>query len=81
MFMVLNQSMSEDMEASYPDSGLVIDSKEGGLEESEEVEDRVGEGVWDSHSSGAPLPKHLGQFQATAGVLPLGRDPFDDIKS
>ena len=35
--------MSEDRDASYPDLGLVMDSKEGGLEESEEVEDRVGE--------------------------------------
>ena len=36
--------MLEDMEASYLDSGSVIDYKEGGLEESEEVEDRASEG-------------------------------------
>ena len=36
------------MEASYPDSGLVIDSKEGGSEESEEVENGAGEGGQDS---------------------------------
>ena len=64
-----------------PDSGLVMDSKEGGPEESEEVEDGAGEGGWDSHFSGTPLPRHLAKFQATAGVFPLGRDPFDDIKS
>ena len=46
--------MLEDMEASYPDSGSVIDSKEGGLEESEEVEDGAGEGGCDSHFSGTP---------------------------
>ena len=37
-------SGDEDMEASYPDSGSVKDSNEGGLEESEEVMEGAGEG-------------------------------------
>ena len=57
--------MLEDRDASYLDSGSVMDSKEGGLEESEEVEDRVGEGGWESLLSGAPLPKHFGQVLGT----------------
>ena len=52
--------MSEDRDTSYLDSGSVIDSKDGGPKESEEVEDGVGEGGQESHLSGAP-PKHLGQ--------------------
>ena len=72
MIIVLNQSVSEELEASYLDSGSVIDSKEGGSEESEEVEDRAGEGGWDSCFSGAPLPKHLGQVSGSHWVLPLG---------
>ena len=36
--------MAEDINALCPDSGSVRDSKEGGLDELEEVEDRVGEG-------------------------------------
>ena len=39
--------MVEDIDASYPDSGSVRDSKEGGLVELEEVEDGVGEGGWE----------------------------------
>ena len=38
-------SGDEDTEASYPDSGSVKDSSEGGPEESEEVVDKVGKGV------------------------------------
>ena len=56
MIIVLNQSVSEDMEASCLDLGLVIDSKEEGPEESEEVEDGVGEGGRDSCFSEATLP-------------------------
>ena len=52
------------MDASYLDSGLVIDSKEGGPEESEEVEDGVGEGGWESYLSGVPLPKHFSQVSS-----------------
>ena len=51
--------MSEEIEASYPDSGSVRDSKEGGPEESEEIEDGVGEGGWASILIGIPLPRHL----------------------
>ena len=36
--------MAEDINASYPDSGSVKDSKEGGLDELEEVEDGAGDG-------------------------------------
>ena len=61
MVILLNQSVSEDMEASYPDSGSASDSREGGPEDLEEVENRAGEGGQDSSFSGAPLPKHLGQ--------------------
>ena len=42
----MSEDIAEDIEASYPDSGSVMDSKEGGLEELEEVEDGVGEEVW-----------------------------------
>ena len=58
----------EDRDASYPDS--VMDSKEGGPEEPEEVEDKVGEGGWELLLSGAPLPKHFGQVLGTSwGVV------------
>ena len=53
--------MSEDRDTSNLDLGLVMDSKEGGLEESEKVEDGVDEGGWESFLSRAPLPKHFGQ--------------------
>ena len=69
------------MEASYPDSGSVDDSRERGPEESEEVKGGAGEGGCDSSFSWAPLPKHLGQVSGTAVVLPLGRDPFVNITS
>ena len=39
------EDIVEDIEALYPDSGSVMNSKEGGPEESEEVEDGIGEGV------------------------------------
>ena len=54
--------MLEDIEASYPDSGSITDSKERGSEESEKVEDGAGEGGWAPNFNGAPLPKHLGQL-------------------
>ena len=38
----------EDIEAVYLDLGSEMDSKEGGLEESEELEDGVGEGGQES---------------------------------
>ena len=52
--MLSNQSVSEDMEASYPDSGSVNDSKKGGPEELEEVKEGAGEGVCDPSFGGAP---------------------------
>ena len=51
----------EKIEASYPYSGQVRDSKEVDLDESEEVEDGVGEGGQKLQCIGAPLPKHFGQ--------------------
>ena len=48
------------MEVSYLGFSSVNDSREGGLEESEEMEDGAGEGGWISSFSGAPIPKHLG---------------------
>ena len=55
----MSEDRAEETTASYPDSGLVRDSREGGSNESEEVEDRVGEGEW-KLQTGAPLTKHLG---------------------
>ena len=52
--------MSEKIKASYLDSGSVRDSKEGGLEESEEIKNEVGEGCQASIVIGTPLPRHLG---------------------
>ena len=43
----MSEDMVEDIDASYPDLGSVSDSKEGSLDELEEVEDRVGEGGWE----------------------------------
>ena len=51
----------EDINASYPDSSPVRDSKEGGPDELEEVEEGVGEGGQELQCSRAPLPKHFGQ--------------------
>ena len=48
------------MEASYPDSGFVNDSNEGGPEESEEVREGAGEVGCASILGGTPLPNHLG---------------------
>ena len=56
----MSKDRAEEIEASYPDSGPVRDSKEGGPDESEEVEDGVGEGGWKLQCIGAPLPKHFG---------------------
>ena len=38
------EDRSEETEASYPDSGSVKDSRDGGSNELEEVEEGVGEG-------------------------------------
>ena len=55
----MSEDRAEETEASYPDSGSVRDSKEGGSDELEEVEDGVGKGG-QKQQTGAPLPKHLG---------------------
>ena len=68
--------MSEDLEASYPDLGSVNDSKEGGLEESEEVKNGTGEGGQDSSFSRAPLPKHLGQVSGNCWGIASGWGPM-----
>ena len=69
------EDIAEDIEASYPDLGSVMDSKEGGLEESEEVEDGAGEGGQESLLSGAPLPKHFGQGLGTCWGVASGQGP------
>ena len=52
--------MLEDDEASYLDSSPVIDSREGGSEESlSELEDGIGSAS--GAAVGKPLPRHLGQ--------------------
>ena len=71
----MSEDIAEDIKASYLDLGLVMDSKEGCVEESEEVEDRVGEGGWESLMSGAPLPKHFGQVLGTHWGVASGQGP------
>ena len=58
------------------DLGSINDSREGGPEESEEVEDGAHEGGWDSSSSGAPLPKHLGQVWGNCWGIASGWGPI-----
>ena len=53
-------SGDEDMKVSYPDSGSVKHSNEGGPEESEEVREEAGEGGCASILGETPLSKHLG---------------------
>ena len=65
-----------DIKASYPDLGSVNDSREGGPEELEEVEDRAGEGGWDSSFSGASLPKHLGEVSSNCCGMASGWGPI-----
>ena len=55
----MSEDRAEETKASYPDSSLVRDSREGGSNELEEVEDGVGEGGL-KLQTGEPLPKHLG---------------------
>ena len=74
--MLSNQSVSEDMEASYPELGSDNDSKEGGLEELEEVNEGAGEGDQDTSFSGAPLPKHLGQVSGNHCSIASGWGPI-----
>ena len=76
---MLHQSVSEDraddMEALYLDLGLVMDSHDGGLEESEGVEDGVGKGGQEMLLSGAPLPKHFGHVLGICWGIALGQGP------
>ena len=53
------EDRSEETEASYPNSSLVRDSRDGGSDESEEMEDGVCKGG-QKLQVGAPLPKHWG---------------------
>ena len=55
----MSKDRAEETDASYPDSGLVRDSREGGSNELEEVEDDIGKEDW-KLLTGTPLPKHLG---------------------
>ena len=55
----MSEDRAEEIEASYPDSVSVRDSKEGGPDELEEVEDGVSRGG-QKLQIGTPLPKHLG---------------------
>ena len=55
----MSDNRAEENEASYPDPSLVRDSRDGGSNESEEVEDGVGNGG-PKLQVGAPLPKHWG---------------------
>ena len=63
------------MEASYPDLDSINDSREGGLEESEEAKEGAGEGGQDSSFGGAPLPKHLGQVSGNHYSSASGQGP------
>ena len=60
-----NYSVSEETEASYQTPVWVMDSREGGPEESNsELEEGIGEGIGEEIGGevlGKPLPKHLGQ--------------------
>ena len=55
----VSEDRVEETKASYPDSGSVKDSRDGGPNESEEVVEGVGESGL-KLQAGAPLPKHLG---------------------
>ena len=55
----VSENKVEETKASYPNSGSVKDSRDGSLNESEEVIKEVGDGGL-KLQVGAPLPKHLG---------------------
>ena len=55
----MSEDRSEETETSYPDSRSVRDLRDGASDESDEMEDGVGEGG-QKLPIGAPLPKHLG---------------------
>ena len=64
------------MQASYPDSGSVNNSNEGGPEESEEVRQGAGEGGCDSILGDTPLPKHFGQVSGKHCSVASKWDPL-----
>ena len=72
----MSEDIAEDIEALYPDLGLVMDSYEGGLKKSEKVEEGVCEGSWELLLSRVPLPKHFGQVFGTCWVVASGWGPI-----
>ena len=71
-YVCLHSILEDEGEASYPDSGLVTDSREGGPEESvSELEDGVDSTGGDA--AGKPLSRHLGQEMGclSGGLLPV----------
>ena len=68
--------LEDEGEASYPDLGLVIDSKDGSPEDSvtEMVGLRDGVGSVGGHTVGESLPRHFGQ---ELGHLSGGQLPAD----
>ena len=60
IYIYMYHSVLEEDEASYLDSGLIIDSREGGPEESvSELEEGIGPAG--GEAVGKPLPRHLDQ--------------------
>ena len=60
-----SEDRAKKTKASYPDSGSVRDLRDGGCNESDEVEDGVGEGGQKLPLE-APLPQHLGHVVRTS---------------
>ena len=60
----MSEDRADETEASYPDSGSVRNSREGGSDELEEVEDGVGEGGL-KLQTGAPLSKYQGHVMGS----------------
>ena len=77
----MSTDRAENTNASYPDSGPVRDSKEGGLDELEEVEDGIGDEVRNCNAGEHLFPSILARYLATIQEVPLGGDSFGDIKS
>ena len=70
----MSEDRAEETKASYPDSGLVRDSRYGSSDELEEVEDGIGKGG-QKLQVGEPLPKHwgyvVGNLSEASSVLGL----------
>ena len=75
----MSKDRAEEIEALYPDSSPVRDSKEGGPDESEEVEDGVDEGGW-KLQTGTPLPKHFCHVVGNCSEVASGQSSIGDIK-